>query len=63
MANFKVNDFTTIEDFISLDEYREVLKHGQIAYYQKFIGYVNDKKVSGWRCTKDDSIYKMKEDE
>lgn len=58
--NFKVNEFTTIENFERQNEFKEIMKFGTPYDYQKFTGKLNNENVIGWICLADDNIYGMK---
>ena len=59
MANFKVNDYTTINKFKLLNDYAEFKKFGYDVWYQKFTGQIDKKNVTGWQCMDDLNIYKL----
>lgn len=55
--DFVVNDFTTINKFVELDEFKTFIKFGEPYEYQKFNGELKGKKVTGWLCLADNNIY------
>jgi hypothetical protein len=59
MAQFKVNQFTTIKNFVLLNEFTEFIKFGLPSIYQKFTGKIDKKDVTGWQCLSDLNIYKL----
>ena len=60
MAEFKVNDYTTIKNFQLLSIFEKHLKFGKLYDYEKFKGTIKGQKVSGLICLQDDNIYKLK---
>ena len=58
--NFKVNDYTIINNFKRLNEFETITKFGSPYRYEKFTGSVSGQKVSGLICCSDSNIYKMK---
>ena len=57
--NFKVNDYTTINNFVLLDEFEDVMKFGSPQKYQRFTGELAGNKVTGLQSTVDYNIYKL----
>jgi hypothetical protein len=49
MANFKVNDYTTINNFKLLNDYTAFKKFENDLWYQKFTGQIDNKNISGWQ--------------
>ena len=57
--NFKVNDFTTINNFVRLGIFETFTKFGQPYEYEKFTGEIQGDKVQGFICLADDNIYNL----
>jgi len=57
--NFKVNDFTTINNFVRLGIFETFTKFGSPYEYEKFEGEIEGQKVNGFICLADDNIYKL----
>ena len=56
----EVNEFTTIRKFKFInDRIHEFFKHGSKQPYKEFKGKINDKKVKGFICLNDDSVYQL----
>jgi len=59
MTDFKVNQYLTIRNFKHKNKYAKFFKHGGLEMYQRFTGEIGSDNVRGWRCLKDDNIYKL----
>lgn len=57
---FKVNDFTTIFNFTRLGIFEDFMKFGYPSTYEKFTGEIDNKKIEGFICLKDNNIYNLK---
>lgn len=58
--DFEINEYTTIKKFKLVDnQIHEFMKFGSLQPYKKFVGKINNKKVTGFICLNDDQIYKL----
>jgi len=55
--DFKVNQFTTINNFKRTNKFETVMKFGTPEKYERFTGELGGNKVTGLICLKDDNIY------
>ena len=57
--NFKVNDYTTINEFKRLGIFEDVMKFGNPSPYEQFTGVMSGEKVKGLICLKSENIYNL----
>jgi len=57
--DFKVNDFTTIKNFVRTGVFETFMKFGLPYEYERFTGTLNNEAVQGWICLEDNNIYKL----
>ena len=57
--DFKVNDFTTIKDFVRTGSFEHFIKYGTSYKYERFTGKMGNDKVKGFICLADDAIYRL----
>lgn len=57
--DFKINQFTTINNFKRLGIFEDFMKFGSPQTYEKIEGEIEGNKVTGFICLKTDNIYKL----
>lgn len=56
---FKINEYTTINNFKRLGNFTQFMKFGQPYDYEEITGDINGEKIKAFICLDDDNIYKL----
>ena len=61
-TDFIINDYLTIKNFKLIDDkIHQFMKFGSLEDYKEFRGEIENRKVKGFVCLKDDNIYGLEE--